>query len=1232
MMNIAVAILILLLASANCAAPVVPANDCAALGILISGYNTTLCPTCSSTWVQMDNTDHTLIQIIVPQSTPDKEYTYCPATSTVKYYRSNANFSALPAFTNLQAITIKNSSLSAPINLSPLQKLNFMSLTQLKGEVSISNLLSLTNLLLSDLPGAITVSNLPALKDLYLDTLPLSDVSFDSFSSLTSCKLYGQLNFNSGPEFKNSPLKELDFAAVGQNSMMMFSSLPQSLTSLKVNLAAQTNVLLAFPLDNLNTLQLSGNVLCYLPVTLNYTYTVTSPYSFSDTGAIPLISNIGLANRGIYGGNPGKCSSISNSMISPNDDFSCVSSVTTDTTTLKFVRVPTSSIISSGKNSSFSQSITSDIILQSLPFFATASGYSMIAHNLFVNSVTSYTSASPYTLLPIKQRFSISVTSATPYLGPSQNIHFPNLSSVSGVFFVKAIVGRFFLIDYNMFILQSEATGFSSNCTTPDSQLSENGVVCSFSPLPSDCYFDSYCTKSSSYCAKIKYKGRGMTCLSSNICNGTGACITASEDNSEYLLPSDCTRIGYMWCEELGRCAQNCSFCIEASQGNCTGSCKWCDTLSLCLSDTTSCPTCDKLPMDSCNNSCTWCENLQSCLPSTPAPSNCKKCSTIASASCSSSIGCIPCGSNCRPRISSSTCGTDSYCTSTQTFSSITLCACESIADPASCDDYPGCKLLYGKCVSKTTSEHCHYHKQNGCGDPCVFSNQTLVCSAATTTICVGRTKSSCEFVGCSWCDSWCSSSCSPQSKENSSSTILIIIIACAAGGAFVVVILVSMIVLLKRRNKDLSETAKFGKSTSLSQLGTGVDYSDKSAGTSLPSFSTDLSVLKEVKSPREMGLLLSEDVITFNCGNQLKVHSPFICSLRISNQSNTTLEVGLQYIPDEDPHKCSCSPSQFTLGPDKFEDIRILLEMTCTSKLQTYIAIVCSENQQVFKVPLVAESEASCYLSLKEIDLGKMLGKGAFGQVYMGKYRGETVAVKQMQSEMCFDGMNIERDSSVDNEIQIMSRIRSPYIVNFFGAVYTKQYTFIVMEFCQYGTLTSLYGKKNLNPELKVKMCLDCARGMAFLHQNKIIHRDLKPDNLLLVSLSSSATIRAKISDFGTGRMVSDEYKQKMTKGVGTPIYMAPELLRNEMYSMPSDVYAFALVMWSVWHETEPYKGIENNFEIYQMVLDGKRLNIPVDCTYGELVTQCWNADPSERPTFKETIPVLCALAGVKE
>ena len=99
-------------------------------------------------------------------------------------------------------------------------------------------------------------------------------------------------------------------------------------------------------------------------------------------------------------------------------------------------------------------------------------------------------------------------------------------------------------------------------------------------------------------------------------------------------------------------------------------------------------------------------------------------------------------------------------------------------------------------------------------------------------------------------------------------------------------------------------------------------------------------------------------------------------------------------------------------------------------------------------------------------------------------------------------------------------------------------------MEYCKHGTLTSLLRGSTLSSPYKLKCALDSAKGLLFLHENKIMHRDFKPDNLLVVSKNPNSAVCVKLTDFGTSRVAIEESAKNYTKGLGTPIYMSPELV----------------------------------------------------------------------------------------
>jgi serine/threonine protein kinase len=144
----------------------------------------------------------------------------------------------------------------------------------------------------------------------------------------------------------------------------------------------------------------------------------------------------------------------------------------------------------------------------------------------------------------------------------------------------------------------------------------------------------------------------------------------------------------------------------------------------------------------------------------------------------------------------------------------------------------------------------------------------------------------------------------------------------------------------------------------------------------------------------------------------------------------------------------------------------------------------------------------------------------------------------------------------------------------------------------------------------LCVSIGAEIAGGMHFLHQQEIMHRDLKPENVLLDS-----NYHPKICDFGVARLMKEGSHQfTMTGQIGTPIYMAPEIIvgNRNRYGRGADVYSFGILMWSMWHRDIPYKQLIlseglDAFQLAQRVTGGLR---PTDAVTGKNFTYFLHGD----------------------
>ncbi|ELP89108.1 protein serine/threonine kinase, putative [Entamoeba invadens IP1] len=128
---------------------------------------------------------------------------------------------------------------------------------------------------------------------------------------------------------------------------------------------------------------------------------------------------------------------------------------------------------------------------------------------------------------------------------------------------------------------------------------------------------------------------------------------------------------------------------------------------------------------------------------------------------------------------------------------------------------------------------------------------------------------------------------------------------------------------------------------------------------------------------------------------------------------------------------------------------------------------------------------------------------------------------------------------------------------------------------------------------KMRVKMMLNAANVISYLHSNGILHRDIKPDNILVFRLVLNNKANAKLTDFIASRNVNMLMtNMTFTKGVGTPKYMAPEIMNKKHYKKIADVYSFAITMLEcfLWSEAFPKSSYIFPWTIADYVSTGKR------------------------------------------
>jgi tRNA A-37 threonylcarbamoyl transferase component Bud32 len=462
-----------------------------------------------------------------------------------------------------------------------------------------------------------------------------------------------------------------------------------------------------------------------------------------------------------------------------------------------------------------------------------------------------------------------------------------------------------------------------------------------------------------------------------------------------------------------------------------------------------------------------------------------------------------------------------------------------------------------------------------------------------------------------------------PSSTPSNFNGVLISILVVA--GVLVIGALVLVIILRlhrkKRKQKKVEEVDLLATTTQRSRYGVLTYTGSLLSVTKEWTPPTDSTFVKLNKLPIKFSKPLD-----FNIGmNQFQVKEPYVDVIALSLKDGRKDEVNVEFHPSINPrYELIVEPQSVVVKKGKEVDVKFILTVTMTTEVECPIGINLPHEKIHSKIIVNIVSQLSPFIDFDELvmDSQKPIGDGGFGRVYRGQYRGTDAAIKVLKVQ----DLPEELLEEFGREIDLMAKLRHKNIVQFLGASCVQGKFAIVTEFIELGSVSNFMKKEKLSYALKLKIACDAARALSFLHKNKIIHRDLKLDNLLLVSTSLSAPVNAKLSDFGTARAVSEKTSNNYTTGIGTPLYMAPEILKREPYDLRSDIYSFGMLLWALMAEREPWSQYTQAWEIANLVIEGKREVISPDwpSEIAELIRRCWAENPNERPETKEVYQIL--------
>lgn len=260
-------------------------------------------------------------------------------------------------------------------------------------------------------------------------------------------------------------------------------------------------------------------------------------------------------------------------------------------------------------------------------------------------------------------------------------------------------------------------------------------------------------------------------------------------------------------------------------------------------------------------------------------------------------------------------------------------------------------------------------------------------------------------------------------------------------------------------------------------------------------------------------------------------------------------------------------------------------------------------------------------------------IGEGSYSKVFIGhridcKEPIQYVAIKRIKvSDM--KKLSIKR---IQREIELLKVLNHPNIVKFYEAFSDiSGNIYIVTEYCNYGDLGCFIGKKSksskqgiarkrlalqLTPDEIKDYLVQFRDGLKYLLAHNILHRDIKPQNILLHKSGDKVTL--KIADFGFAKAFESLGDEAMMNTLcGTPMYLAPEIVKARQYAITSDLWSVGVIIYELFYHTTPFKRPKNILELMRNLEEmDDDISFPtnVDTDLEDLITSLLQIDPHRR------------------
>eukprot|EP00054_Salpingoeca_dolichothecata_P027573 m.202928 g.202928 ORF g.202928 m.202928 type:complete len:682 (-) comp25993_c0_seq1:25-2070(-) len=275
------------------------------------------------------------------------------------------------------------------------------------------------------------------------------------------------------------------------------------------------------------------------------------------------------------------------------------------------------------------------------------------------------------------------------------------------------------------------------------------------------------------------------------------------------------------------------------------------------------------------------------------------------------------------------------------------------------------------------------------------------------------------------------------------------------------------------------------------------------------------------------------------------------------------------------------------------------------------------------------------------DIELGSTLGEGNYGVVYRAQFQGQTIAVKRLSAVL-------SRPARVNFMLEacLLTSLQHDNVVSLLGIVLNPP--MILTEYMAGGDLreylrackpSSMAPKRHLLASDLLFACVEVCKALVFISSKQLIHRDIAARNVLVGRTFETI----KLGDFGLARRLSrkeeveqnvsaeQEYYRQHSDDAVAVRWLAPESVRRRVFTTKSDVWSFGVFMWETFEFGNTPFGNWSGLQVVMRVAQGERLPQPSSLEASpelyEIMTSCWQFEPSARPTFEVLLQQLAKV-----